>query len=694
MKFIGQVSHIFENTCVLSSNSGDTIWEFEKEYPISVTDVICGNIQVISSNPKTIHFLEPFFGFVSTSRKATIFFLSKVIGIEAVKLFDFLFEKYVDGKNFSSVFEYLCLTSSLFSLSKENSLLSEISFLSERDAKKLLRFWHSEINIRRFLLLHIPRENIRKWTKLPEIFRRAMKNPYSLVDLNDNFSSSLENFLGLTISEEEKSAARIARTIFSKINSGWMCVPTRNLLSTFPNLIQYIPYLKKDFDFVVEYGCWYSSYSKKVEETICKFIRSKISSKKKQIKNLVFPEIFDDIQRKAVTLGCTEPICSITGSAGTGKTTILISIAENLERNGYLPLIVSFTGKAVSRISQFFPLEKRNRVLTMHMAISKANLDSEVCMTREIPFSVVIIDECSMITTELLFEFCQTFSFRFDIVFVGDPNQLQPIGSCSFFEPILSFLPSLQLTTNYRLLSTESSILSNAENMIRYSSFVKNPSTEFVAPFSLTQGSNVYLYSGNVSNVLSIVSFLCQKNIPASRIAILCPYTKYLEEINNGCSEIWNSSNRSIRIFSKIYRIGDKVSMKENSYEFGIMNGNEGTIVDIANNGKSVKILFDEREFDFFVRGSKRDLRMALIEHSFALTIHKSQGSEWDFVILYIPSLFNEGNFLHVNMMYTAITRAKRGIWILGDIDCANSACVKQPSLMISNFSSRMKDLE
>ena len=359
----------------------------------------------------------------------------------------------------------------------------------------------------------------------------------------------------------------------------------------------------------------------------------------------------------------------------THNTKTISELASNLEFNEIQYIVASFTGKAVARIREVI---KRKSPATLHRLIARASFVPR--------FYHLIIDEASMVTCELMHKFFKAFPYDYKITFIGDVNQLPPIEFGTLLEQLMkcSSIPVYSLNKNMRVehdgLEDTNGILLNATNIIN---LTVAPSDK---PFSLTTCDTFQLFEGSIERVFDIVKAMYDSGVPSDDIMITAPYNKELAELNNMFQQIYNEGQKSyVDPTGKLWMLKDRVIMLENCYDIDVMNGQLGTIVDIIED-EGVKIIFGDgiaHLFRFVSKDKKHNedvldsstgeevhdpdesLNCSMIALAWSISIHRSQGSEWPYVIIYLPSHSQNKTFVNRNMIYTAITRAKRAVWIV-----------------------------
>lgn len=400
----------------------------------------------------------------------------------------------------------------------------------------------------------------------------------------------------------------------------------------------------------------------------------------------------------------------------THNTTCLGQIMHNLELRGIPYAVCSFTGKAVARIRE---VTKKRNPSTMHRLISntrKNRLDKRSNQfEKDIPlveYEHVIIDEASMVTTELLYDFLQAYPNIQKLTLIGDVNQLLPIGWGSLFYQLLKSetIPTYRLTTNYRVYTADGErdgIILNANAMVTH---------DPMYPFEFVQTSNFSVIEGPIERVYDIIRGCFSGGVRAEQLVVITPYNRSLDILNRTFQDIYNEGARFTTDSRGVkWMISDRVMLTENDQEIGVFNGESGTIRDITqqailvdfgqsgchefllepnHQGRTNHYYRRHQYVDEVLDGDEGDIdderTVKRLIHSYALTVDKSQGSEYDFVIVYIPE-FNTGSFLNKNRIYTSITRTKRACWmVVTDTDALNIAAVKSPPYRCENLARRL----
>jgi len=482
----------------------------------------------------------------------------------------------------------------------------------------------------------------------------------------------------------------------------------------------------------------------KVEEYLKNVFIEKIKNNK-NTNNVIEPKYsknnIDDKQKEAIKMALNSHISIITGGAGTGKTTVIRQIYENINRLGQKVAIVSFTGKAVSRLKEVIGNDSPS---TMHMKIYQKNKSE--------PFNFLDIDETSMVTCKLIYDFFMAHGIDYKIVLVGDINQLPPISWGTLFAELMTIreIPKIKLMKNYRSdVIGENGIIINAENLLKYHQDIKNSGPDdFVEPFRLISTKNFSIIeNANIDVVIKVVSALKRAGIKPTNVKVLYPHNRdfdgVLNIINKKCQEVFNIGKDYV-IDKKGYKwmIGDCVIMTKNNYGIGIMNGDEGVIIDLVKkesliisankktqndklmNNKVIKSgdLTDDSEINdkilvkfqsgkeqefivtynkdsnndysdgFSDKNVKKTNNVSVLKHSYGSTIHESQGSEKEFIIKFIPSVNVDSKFKNRYLMYTGLTRARRAIWIIcqSSVSDYEHACMRNGGVRYDTLAYRI----
>lgn len=680
-------------------------------FPIKEGDVVEGICRVTTNikNEQQLIFDRPPLVQIAMDRDSIMSCMISVLrgtGFGSAKAFN-LYDRFFDEvKDKDKVTGYISELAAQWHDTKNEEMLSPYSsVINPKILSRFLSWWYKNQNLRRLYLFGLTNHDIRTiGLALDTIYDKCMTNPYTLIPLSIEKCDEIFARRNITPTDEDKRCAIIVRKIYDNMeNKGWTGTPSKILTSNFPDLPSYMDKLKKEYNVVGEMFTIYLEYPYKVEvdtaSTIEKMINRNRESKRSEDASFIRTTLTND-QKEAIQGALDNEISIVMGGAGTGKTTIISEIIHNLEIRNVPYMVASFTGKAVSRIREVI---KRKTPSTLHRLIARSSLVPK--------FKHLIIDEASMVTTSLFYEFKKKFGLDYKITFVGDPNQLEPIGYGSLFEQMIlsKLIPTYSLKHVHRTALSESNgILLNACKIIEYAQ-----GDDTLPPFEFDLTDNFSVIDGDIESVYEVIKALNRANVSSENATVVSPYNKDVIDINKVYQQIYNDENRSIvDPKGNLWMLKDRVSLKINRYDINIMNGEEGIVTDISND--AVLVTFkDGVQHAFKLKSSKdkdvkvnangdldgvdiddddetTELTVNLLRHSFALTVHLAQGSEWDYVIIYIPQSPANNRFLNRKLVYTAISRAKKAVWCIGDLVALNLAVVRPSAYRCDNLSKRL----
>lgn len=390
--------------------------------------------------------------------------------------------------------------------------------------------------------------------------------------------------------------------------------------------------------------------------------------------------ILDDLQREAVCEAAANGLLIITGGPGTGKTTTINSIIRLYEMEGLDFMLAAPTGRAAKRMSETTGYEARtiHRMLELNGGI-EGNAGFERNESNPLETDAVIIDEMSMVDITLMYSLLKAIAPSTRLVLVGDTNQLPSVGPGSVLRDMIDagVYRVVRLTKIFRQAS-QSDIIVNAHKINRGEPVIlDNKSRDF---FFLKR----YDADKIINVVLQLVVQKMPKYVDAQMydIQVLTPMRKGLlgvDRLNTVLQQYLNppSPKKAEKERGEmILREGDKVMQIKNNYQIeweiknrygiaiergmGIFNGDMGVIRSIREITELMTIEFDEGRIVEYPFKMMEELELA-----YAVTIHKSQGSEYPAVV--IPLLNGPKMLMNRNLLYTAVTRAKKCVTLVGD---------------------------
>lgn len=380
-----------------------------------------------------------------------------------------------------------------------------------------------------------------------------------------------------------------------------------------------------------------------------------------KINNL--PSTLDISQSNAIHNVVNNKISILTGGPGTGKTYTIKNLLDIFQENNLKVVLCAPTGRAAKRMSESTGHESK----TIHRLLSYREGKFIYDQNNKLKGDVFIIDESSMIDIYLAFSLIRAIPKESSIIFVGDINQLPSVGVGNFFEDIIrSNLFKISTLTNIHRQKGNSGIITNAHKIINQSmpTLTNDMAEEFVF---LDAPDNDHILA-RITEVFELMN----KTNHYSEIQILCPQRTGLigtESINKVVHDLLIKDDNSITMENGDiikFSVGDKVMQTKNNYDLDVYNGDIGIVADISKDNGTVSVDYDDNIVVYPFQ-NLRELTMA-----YAITVHKSQGSEYPIVIL--PISKSNTFMLNVNILYTAVTRSKKKIFLIGNKETIYSA--------------------
>ena len=380
-------------------------------------------------------------------------------------------------------------------------------------------------------------------------------------------------------------------------------------------------------------------------------------------------------QRKAVELALRERVLIITGGPGVGKTTILRSVLMILRAKKVAPILCAPTGRAAKRMSETTGLEAS----TIHRLLEFKGQSGKFAHDENNPVEgdLFIVDEASMIDIQLMSSFLRALPKNAHLILVGDVDQLPSVGPGSVLSDMIQSneLPVARLNEIFRQ-SSESRIITAAHEI-----------NEGILPIELSKSarnnpnSDFFFISSDepdktAETIANIVSLRVPEKLgldPVNDIQVITPMHRGslgTQALNRKLQDSLNPASEStfeIERFGARYRVGDKVIQTRNNYDKETLNGDIGKVIEISTDPGKVIIQFSGQRTVSYEPGELDE-----ISPGFAITVHKSQGSEFPCVV--IPVSTQHFLLLQRNLLYTAITRGSQVVVLVGQKKAAAMA--------------------
>lgn len=390
--------------------------------------------------------------------------------------------------------------------------------------------------------------------------------------------------------------------------------------------------------------------------------------------------VYDKSQKQAIADSVNNGIFILTGGPGTGKTTVSRAIIRIFETLGLSVALCAPTGRAAKRMSEATGREAK----TIHRILeTERDSDDGLCFHRNenepLEDDVIIVDESSMIDVLLMEGLLKAIKNTSRLILIGDASQLPPVGAGYVFKDIIS-------SERYNTVELKHIFRQAQQSLIVTNAHAVNDGEHI--DLSVRDGDFFFLPRQDDAQTVQTIVELCKTRLPKSYgvsifdgIQVITPSHKGEAGTEMLCSALQLAINppskdrHEIKRRECVFREGDKVMQTKNNYGIvwtkdgdvegmGIFNGDIGVILKININEEKITVDFDGRVADYDFSATDE------LELAYAITVHKSQGSEYPIVI--IPLYRYSPKLLTRNLLYTAITRAQNMVIMVGDGDVAN----------------------
>ncbi len=374
---------------------------------------------------------------------------------------------------------------------------------------------------------------------------------------------------------------------------------------------------------------------------------------------------FHELQSAAIKNSLAHKTTILTGGPGTGKTTILRALVEILKAKKVRVTLAAPTGRAAQRLSG----TTGGFASTIHRLLKFENGSFTVNESHPLATDFLIVDEASMLDSRLAAALMQAVPIRAHLLLVGDTDQLPSVGAGNVLKDLIATerMPVTRLSFVYR--QKEESLIVTTAHAINGGEARPPPIVDAVEKAQSWSDLN-FISATGADDCLAKVIELCTKFIPqhlkwfdpVADVQILAPMHKGVAGVGNLNAQLQaaiNPSQKGLRAISGEYRPGDKLIQLRNNYDKNLFNGDIGTIVSV-DLSKGTLIADFDGDHHLFERSEFNDVALA-----YAISIHKSQGSEYPVVI--VPLLKAHFMMLQRNLIYTAITRGRKKVFIVGE---------------------------
>ena len=595
-------------------------------------------------------------------------------------------------------------------MEEEPERLAEVKGISERKAREIAMQMEERKDLRE-ALVYLQQFGISNTLAIRifdtygmNMYGIVKENPYKLAEDIDGIgfkiADEIASKIGIHTDSDYRIRSGILYTLLQAVGEGHCYLPVDKLLLRAEQLLQVaaehielqLPNMVMDKKLIIK-GEKVYAYTYYYAELSCARMLYELNIPMREpaqhVENVlkaITKEIrieLDELQIKAVTEAIQNGLFILSGGPGTGKTTTINTIIRYFEREGYDIYLAAPTGRAAKRMTEATGFEARtiHRMLELNGAVSEDNKRGarfERNAENPLETDVVIIDEMSMVDLPLFQALLRAITPGTRLIMVGDVDQLPSVGPGQILRDIMKSeaFPMVVLQTIFRQAG-ESDIVVNAHHINRGEQIaLNNKSRDFF-----------FLERNDVNVIYKHMIQLIRDKLPAYvnatfyDIQVLTPMRKGslgVEVLNGILQKYLNppeSSKREHVSGETIYREGDKVMQIRNNYQLewevvsrygipidkgmGVFNGDMGRILEIRESSSELVVEYDE--------GRRVTYPFSLLDElelSYAVTIHKSQGSEYPAVVL--PLLAGPRMLFNRNLLYTAVTRAKNCVTILG----------------------------
>lgn len=593
-------------------------------------------------------------------------------------------------------------------LEQEPMRLSEIKGITAKRAAAIGKEFAEQFGLREVILAFsgyglTANEAMRCWKKWGSAtVDRVRENPYSLCESGLYIGFERANDIAARMDVQPDDPRRVAAGVLYVLRhntgNGHTCLPEEKVISVAAGLLNVLPEQVNEAIAHLEAGqelcrepidgveflflpLYYRAerYIAARLRVMASFPQETVGDVEADIDRLEkrYGITYEQKQRLAIRQILTRGSLILTGGPGTGKTTVLRAIIALLVQMGQEVAVAAPTGRAAKRIGELTGCEAK----TLHrlLEVQWTDEDEPVFARNEkdpLDVDALVIDELSMVD-ELLFEkTLRALKNGCRLVLVGDVDQLPAVGAgCVLHDLIESgVLPVVQLTEVFRQ-AMESHIVSNAHRIVAGQ----------MPPLAEREGDFFFMSRPNAAETLETVLDLCVRRLPArysytvwDNLQVLCPSRRGplgTGELNMHLQALLNppaADKAEWTVEGVVLRCGDKVMQVKNNYDItwsrdngewgsGIFNGDIGILKEIDRAEGTLTVRYEDREA-VYTRKDAEDLELA-----YAVTVHKSQGSEFEAVVM--PVFASPPPLTYRNLLYTAVTRAKSLLVMVGSAD-------------------------
>lgn len=600
-------------------------------------------------------------------------------------------------------------------IEEEPERLVEVKGISERKAREIAEQMEEKKDLRKAMIF-LQQYGISTTLAVKiysqygqNIYNIVKENPYRLADditgIGFKIADEIASKVGIHTDSDFRIKSGVLYVLLQALNDGHTYLPEHVLLNKAEDLlkVEQIHIEKHILDMVIDkkliikeknniktiYSSRYYYLELNTAKMLhdlniqCNVAENEIYQKLKKIEDNTEIEL-DELQKKAIVEAVRNGLLIITGGPGTGKTTTINTIIKYFELEGLEIFLAAPTGRAAKRMTEATGYEAQ----TIHRLLEVSGTpDNDMAggfeRNEENPLEadVVIIDEMSMVDIYLMNVLLKAITVGTRLILVGDVDQLPSVGPGSVLKDIInSKMYNVVMLNKIFRQAVQSDIVVNAHKINRGERVIAdNKSKDFF-----------FLKRDDANVIISVLITLIKQKLPpyveatSYDIQVLTPMRKGnlgVERLNSILQEYLNppATNKNEKEYGQgLFREGDKIMQIKNNYQIeweirnrygiainkgmGVFNGDMGVIKEINTFTEEVRVEFDEARSVTYSFKQLDELELA-----YAITIHKSQGSEYPAVV--IPLLTGPSMLMNRNLLYTAVTRAKKCVTLVGSED-------------------------
>ena len=494
----------------------------------------------------------------------------------------------------------------------------------------------------------------------------------------------LARSLGLDMRSDERVDAGLVHTLRAHHNEGHCAVPPADLVRASDELLRVgTEYIDAALERLVSSGVLrfrpgddrspslvFSVSLDRAEESVARSVAMLAKAAHAQWEVGALPADLSDGQVRAVESVCRRGLTLLTGGPGTGKSTVLANVLAVAERSGCSVILCAPTGRAAKRMAEV----TGRSASTIHRLLGIKPQSGEFEHDEASPLApgLLVVDEASMLDIRLAASLFAALTPQHRVLLVGDADQLPSVGPGNVLRDLIAAADESRAIEVVRLdkvfrQAEGSTIVENAHRILRGEPLQPDPHTRGAS------GEFFVIAAPSLDRARAKVIDLVSTRIPAAYgldgpvdVQVICPMTKdgTPAAINSALQQTYNGANAEYSHRDRRFHLGDRIMATKNDYNRDVFNGDIGTVIkvdavdpDIA--GPVMVVDFDGHRANYG-RGDLGPLRLA-----YAMTTHKSQGSEFPAVV--IPITMAHRRMLRRNLLYTAVTRARRLCILVGD---------------------------